>query len=325
MALATAAAVGLFTERVLVSRSCFAAAGVVLSPLMEGLERRVRDCNDGAALLQESRPWVIPGVGALGLVLPKAAAELARFPDVFKVTPDSVELVAGKTAKERSEAVAGVLQQLREEGCVPMLSGWRNEAWPVKASFHAPAALVVERAAGPLLGVRGFGSHVNGLVLKGWPDEDWLWVAKRAATKQTYPGKLDHLVAGGLSDGEKPGENVIRECAEEACIPKELAAAARPASVVSYCQVDETQWGIKRDVIFCYDLELPESFRPKAGDGEVESFSLWRMKDVIKSLEESNEDWKPNVALVIIDMLLRRGYIAPEEAGYVELVQALRK
>lgn len=26
-----------------------------------------------------------------------------------------------------------------------------------------------------------------------------------------YPGKLDHMVAGGLSHGERPGDNVIRE------------------------------------------------------------------------------------------------------------------
>lgn len=27
--------------------------------------------------------------------------------------------------------------------------------------------------------------------------EKHLWVAKRSATKQTFPGMLDHLVAGG--------------------------------------------------------------------------------------------------------------------------------
>ena len=51
-----------------------------------------------------------------------------------------------------------------------------------------------ERSAGPFFGVRGYGCHVNGLVevesgLK-------LWVATRSRLKPTYPGCLDHVVAG---------------------------------------------------------------------------------------------------------------------------------
>ena len=48
--------------------------------------------------------------------------------------------------------------------------------------------------------------------------------------------------------------------------------------------------------------------RRQLGQGclsQVESFILWKMSDVIKSLAADNTDWKPNVAVVIIDMLLR--------------------
>eukprot|EP00434_Breviolum_minutum_P021433 symbB.v1.2.018913.t1/scaffold1524.1/size149785/2 len=220
----------------------------------------------------------------------------------------------------RSEAVASVLQELRNEDKVPMLRGWRDEAWPVKATFHSDPALVIERAAGSFFGVRGFGCHINGLVES--EGKTMLWVAKRAQSKPTYPGCLDHLVAGGLSHGELPRENVIRECWEEARVPKEVAAEASPAGVVSYVQMDETGWGIKRDVLFCYDLLVPGDFEPIAGDGEVESFQLMSLDAVIDSLAspDSTKKWKPNVALVIIDMLVRRGYVTPEEAGYVELV-----
>merc|ERR1719210_774832 len=102
-----------------------------------------------------------------------------------------------------------------------MLEGWRNENWPVKSSFYAPEELVLERAAAPLFGVNNYGCHVNGLVkchgtTGNHPSH--LWVARRAATKQTHPGKLDHMVAGGLAHGEQPKENVLKECAEEAGI-----------------------------------------------------------------------------------------------------------
>lgn len=36
---------------------------------------------------------------------------------------------------------------------------------------------------------------MNGYVVEN--GEKHLWVAKRSATKQTFPGMLDHLVAGG--------------------------------------------------------------------------------------------------------------------------------
>lgn len=39
-----------------------------------------------------------------------------------------------RVAQARSDAVAGVLQQLRDSGRIPMLKGWRSEGWPVKAS-----------------------------------------------------------------------------------------------------------------------------------------------------------------------------------------------
>ncbi|CAK0817349.1 unnamed protein product [Prorocentrum cordatum] len=290
--------------------------------------RRIAECNDGAHLAAQARPLVIGGQ-ELGLVLPRAADELARFPEVFAVGDGAVRLaprLEGAAVEARSEAVAGVLEQLRSSGRVPMLEGWRDEGWPVKAAFDTPVELVVERAAGPLLGVRGYGCHVNGLVAdRGGGAGGWrLWVARRAATKQTYPGKLDHVVAGGLSHGERPGDNVVKECGEEASIPPELAKQAAPVGIVEYAQVDETGWGVKRDVIFCYDLILPESFVPAASDGEVESFELWSIAKVIESIADVNDHWKPNVALVIIDMLVRRGLIAPDEPGYVGLVRALR-
>lgn len=69
------------------------------------------------------------------------------------------------------------------------------------------------------------------------------------------------------ASGIPPGECVIKECGEEASIPSDLAAAARPVGIVSYVQ--NYQGCCKRDVLFCYDLELPAEFVPEPDDGEV--------------------------------------------------------
>jgi hypothetical protein len=41
-----------------------------------------------------------------------------------------------------------------------------------------------------------------------------LWVARRAATKQTWPGKLDHIVAGG-----QVGQAGVRVVRRDGCMP----------------------------------------------------------------------------------------------------------
>ena len=41
--------------------------------------------------------------------------------------------------------------------------------------------------------------------------------------------------------------------------------------------------GLRRDLLHCYDLELPEDFVPRAADGEVEAFELWPMAQAMQS------------------------------------------
>ena len=152
-----------------------------------------------------------------------------------------------------------------------------------------------------------------------------MWIARRSRAKQTYPGKLDLISAGGLAHGELPSDNVLKECQEEASIPAELAARARSVGLITYTSVDESGWGLKRDTLYPYDLRLPESFVPVPSDGEVESFQLMALPDVMRSIAETPDEWKPNVCLVLLDLCVRLGYISPDRAGYSELVCSLRE
>ena len=64
--------------------------------------------------------------------------------------------------------------------------------------------------------------------------------------------------------------------------------------------------GLRRDLLHCYDLDLPEDFAPRAADGEVESFELWPIARVFQTVRDTDE-FKFNVNLVLIDLFLRRG------------------
>ena len=59
--------------------------------------------------------------------------------------------------------------------------------------------------------VQAYGVHVNGYVRSSSPPVAasetspsgmYMWIGRRSKTKQTFPGKLDHVAAGSLMRGE---------------------------------------------------------------------------------------------------------------------------
>ncbi len=278
------------------------------------LLERVEDCGrwDPEAYL----PFVIAG-RRFGRVTHSFAARLADFPEVFEVGPGGVLLRDRlKTSDERSAAVREVLLGLRECGEIAI---WRDEDYPVAHCWGETPVMVMERGAVPHFGVRAFGVHMNGLV--HGPEGLLLWVGHRSLSKPTGPGKLDHLVAGGQPHGIGIRENLIKECAEEADIPRALAETAEPVGLISYiCARPE---GLRDDVCFVYDLFLPADFQPVNTDGEVQAFYLWPIEKAMEVIA-AGEDFKFNCALVIIDLLVRRGLLNPDAPDYEAIVHGLR-
>lgn len=222
--------------------------------------------------------------------------------------------IAGYRA--RGSVVAEVNRVLAESG---HSRPPRGELFPVVRDWQDIPLMAVDRALVPVLGLRSYGVHMNGFVRRR--DGIHMWLGRRAMNKPTAPGKLDHLVAGGQPLGLTPMANLIKECAEEASIPERLARQARPVSLISYrCRFTDGQ---RDDVQFCYDLEVPEDFKPSPGDDEVDSFMLWPIEEVRRRLAET-EDFKFNVALVIIDFLIRHGLYGPSDPDYQQVLHCLR-
>lgn len=273
----------------------------------------IRACNRYD--LDHFRPFLVHGK-TLGWVKPDFASALARFPHTFRVGERDVVLHPRlQTYEARSQAVAEAMGHLRQAG---VIAGWRDELFPVTRDFHAPPLLAIERAAAEHFGLRAFGVHINGLVEKA--DGTCLWVARRARSKPTYPGMLDHLVAGGQPVGLGLLDNVVKECAEEAGVPETLARRAHAVGQIHYCM--ETDQGLKPDTLFTFDLQLPGDFVPQNTDGEVESFELWPLEKVAATVERTAQ-FKPNCNLVIIDLLLRRGLIGPEHPEHDAIRRSL--
>ncbi|KAL1823865.1 hypothetical protein ACET3Z_010643 [Daucus carota] len=286
---------------------------------------KVKLCNRGAENIDDFIPFVIQN-NVVGYVHEGFSGHLRKFPDVFIFPEDDSQAIhfgdhvrlhpALTTPEDRTYAVGDVIECLGEE----MIPGIRNELYPVMSSFGTQAFFSLERAAAPYFGIKAYGVHMNGFVEKD--GQKYLWIGKRDESKSTYPGMLDHLVAGGLPYGISCGDNIVKECEEEAGIVKSIASQAIPVGVVSYMDIDAYRY--KRDVLFCYDLKLPESFVPKNQDGEVGSFRLIPVQ-LVANVIQKTEFFKPNCNLVIIDFLFRHGYLKPEDSGYLELLHSLRK
>jgi len=260
---------------------------------MTELLRHIAACRN--ATLPGGRVPFRLGTAQVGWMLPDIAAALVALG--AKIQSDGVTLDAAKLHR--------VAQQLAEQGRFR----WRAEAFDVRATPDGPELAQLDRGALPTFGIRAEGVHLNGLVHR--PDGLWLWVARRAANKQLDPGKLDHLVGGGVPAGLSPWETLAKEADEEAAVPAELIAQAVPVTLLSYA-MDRPE-GLRRDRLHCYDLLLPESFVPQPQDGEVEAFELWPLTAVLDRVRRSN-DFKFNVNLVLIDLFIRMGLLPAAES-----------
>lgn len=216
----------------------------------------------------------------------------------------------------RSQALAVLVSELAAEG---RINAPIAEAYPVTAGERDQALCQVERTAAGFLGVRAFGQHLNGYVRDG--GRLLMWLGRRARDRIIYPGRLDNLVAGGLPHGIGLMENLVKECFEEAGMMEDLARNARHVSTVTYNAASPR--GLKPDVLYCYDLELPAGFRPVNTDGEVDEFLLLPLDEVARLVRESDE-FKLNCNLVIVDFLIRHGFIHAGQPGYRSLVDGLR-
>ncbi|GHD41488.1 DUF4743 domain-containing protein [Thalassobaculum fulvum] len=275
----------------------------------------VRACN--AFSLADFVPFHV-GPAKVGWIRRPLSLELMRFGSLFHVFEDLVHLEPNLTTPgDRTRAVADALAALAEDGVISRL---RGEAYPVIERLGAEPLFEIDRGVATEFGIVNRGFHLNGLVGDG--AETRMWVARRALTKSTYPGRLDNMVAGGHPAGLSARENLLKECAEEAGIPETLAARARPVSMVSYTM--EVPQGLRRHAFWSYDLQVPEDFTPVPVDGEVHEFRLMPVDEVARIVETSDE-FKYNCNLVVIDWLMRTGRIDAEHPDFHALSVGLHQ
>jgi 8-oxo-dGTP pyrophosphatase MutT (NUDIX family) len=260
-------------------------------------------------------PFYIGGK-KLGWVTKELAARLPHEMDFFAPLKDGIMLAAPlDDFTARSEALAKAAMWISERYNRPL----RHEMYPVIENWGDQSLAQIDRAAVPWFGVKGFGVHVNGFTRK--KDGLHLWIGERAADRLVDPGKLDNMIGGGQPIGLTIEENLIKEAGEEAGIGPALARTAKPVRTISY--LVERMHGLRNDVLFVFDLELPENFVPRNTDGEVAAFHLMPLPEVAALVFETDR-FKFNCNLVVTDFLIRHGFIGKEDGEYEEIKDFLK-
>ncbi|KAK1926269.1 NUDIX hydrolase domain-like protein [Papiliotrema laurentii] len=253
--------------------------------------------------------------------------------------------------------ITQVMQQTAErwraEGRFPSeLNGWRDEqyniyAHPESSGFKrgtfdvadgtpTNVAFALERSACVLFGVATYGVHLT--AYEGEGEDMKIWVPRRSRTKQTFPGMLDNSVAGGIPRGMNPFEAIVKECEEEANLPEQhVRPRIRAVGIATYLHVvkagffqpeiqsasDFAKLIGPADARYIYDLALPHNsspdyIQPCPNDGEVESFVLWTIPEVVEAMHKG--EFKPNCGLILVDFLIRHGFVTPEnEPNLIEI------
>lgn len=239
-------------------------------------------------------PLVLADGMPVGRVACAHLPALAAWPEVLDVGAAAVVLHA-------PQRLARLEPALREAG---LIAGWRDEPFTLWAG-DGRALAVIERAAARLWGSRTWGAHLNGYVADADGRPTHLWVARRAESKPTDPGKLDNLVGGGVAHGQTPAGALIREAGEEAGLTPHDCASLTPGNVLALaCDVPE---GFQNEWLYTYDLCLPPTWRAHNPDGEVAEQRLLPVAEAL-ALAEGGAMTR-DAALVTLDFAQRHGLV----------------
>jgi isopentenyldiphosphate isomerase len=128
-----------------------------------------------------------------------------------------------------------------------------------------------------------------------------LYLQKRAATKDRYPGRWDSSVGGHVAPGETPDQAIRREAREELGlnlgVPGEAAGLRR---LKPYIYGDE----IETEYVVPYRLVTPNP--PEPNPEEVEAGAFFEVGRINLRLREQPDQFTPHFRFAFVKILVAR-------------------
>lgn len=265
-----------------------------LYPLISAIDQRYQQLARRVQQLPPagSRPLTVAGKVS-GWVTPKATRALADVPGVH-VEPEAVHIRAAASKRLTLNAVlAKAAIALKDAGC---LRGWRDELLDVVGEGRKLS--VIERAA-----VRPLGLLTKAVHLNAWSPAGGMWIARRAPTKSTDPGKWDTLAGGLAAAGESLDASLLRESNEEAGLSPVHLESHTPLQIIlrMHRRLPE---GYQVEDVLASECVLSESVVPCNQDGEVSEIRIVPISELWSLIRA--DEFTAEAELVILDGLKKR-------------------
>ncbi|KAG6007262.1 hypothetical protein E4U21_006180 [Claviceps maximensis] len=326
-----------------------AAARDVGSPVMTSFVEVILQCNKFQQDINSLYEfWVLDHDSPVGYMLPRFVRQIVWASTGFEVN-DAKRTVHLRPKVDPGENVFTACQREFVRLCrlnMSQVDGVKKwvKTWDIEGDAeHHPirgvgAHLLGLKVPSPLRGVFGIvtaGTHMNMYTMTGSGEDArmHIWVAKRSETV-TYAGKLDQLVAGAMSaqDDNDAFKVLRREAMEEAGLAVdvktgqvsnregEYVGTVERGPLISFFDKKDGVAGsehgqLEPGIRFTFDLQVDARFVPEPSEPEaIAGFMLKNVDEVKRDLK--NRAWKPNCALVMLDFLLRKGQMQPEEDAF---------
>ena len=251
------------------------------------------------------------GVPVLGSVAIRDLDALREWPDAFDwlAAPDGSPraLVLRLPARERDARLAQIHARLRASG---RIVAWRDEPYPLRDRAGGEHG-IIERAASRFWGMLTLGAHCNGYVADSAGHPTHLWIARRAETKATDPGRLDNVIGCGVPLGQSPREAVVREGWEEAgLVPAQMTGLETGGLIDLECDILE---GRQHERLHVFDLAFAPGLVPRSVDGEVAEHRLMTIAEALARAAAG--ELTTDAALATLDFAVRHHLIEPDGDG----------
>lgn len=220
---------------------------------------------------------VCMGLRTIGRTDPQRAQALARLP--------GAQLYVGVLKLPRGLKAFGAA--MRDAG---LSQGWRDELLDLRLlrGIDAQPGEVIgrmERALFRPLGAATAAVHLVGYLRTPESEDDPVFIlGQRSGRKLIGPGLWDGLAAGMIRAGETPAEGLAREAAEEAGLDQ--LATERLRFLGREWISRPVRGGWMHEMSHAYALRLPEGWRPRPVDGEVEQFKAMSAREVLGLIED---------------------------------------
>ena len=263
---------------------------------------------------------VMIGPEAVGWTKRSFAAQISDFDDTWSLKNDTL-ILSERLAdfNNRTKAIDATFMAMSAKGLLPVMPDYSAlggiDWFGISTDFSQKPLAAVKRFYASYLGIKNESVFLNGYKSDGY------WVAKRSQFVDDAKGQLDILVAGAIDYRDSVLDSLAEEADKEAGLTERDLNKAKKIGVLKHHYLNARGFLLSEN-FHVFDLEMGDDILPVTKlPREVEDFQLLPLTRDTKLIEDN--DFKFELTIVLVDFLIRHGYINENDPGFNEIKQLI--